>query len=414
MARHNCQEKFVTSDHTSTVRQQLQFAMRIILPCTVLLVILDQLPFLTDSLDRGQTIGRDAFNFWMAGKLALEGNIYSIYDNVSFMHAVKNILGPEAGQHVFPYPPIYLLFVAAFGWLPYLLTLLIWSLIGLIAFIFVTVTPSRNRKLLLLSLIAPLSLANLILGQNGLFSAALFIGGLRLAYSRPVLAGILIGCLSYKPMLAVLLPIALLMERRWLVIICASITMAVLCILPAIFWGTEIWHDYINKAIPFQKLLLEYETGLAQPMKLTSFIAMRIIGFDLATAYKVQIGFSLAALSLLLIYCQRRKCRGEFNALDITVFAVTTMAILPYAHFYDMTLIAGGLILMSHQNKKINDKPFIFPSIFGLLWALPVLGLLGNMINLPIAPIVLFLGLILLCLKTTFRSSKKHKSLLSV
>lgn len=362
-----------------------------------MLIILDQLPFLTQALDRGQIIGRDAFNFWMAGKLAFEGKTEQIYDNILFMDAVRQELGPGAGQHVFPYPPPALLLMAPFGWMPYLLTATTWSIIGAICFLLATISYRPNSKIILLALISPLFLYSIALGQNGLVTAALFIGGLRLAFSQPIISGVLIGCLAFKPMLAFLLPLALLLEKRWLVIISAGSTLITLCLLPIFIWGPNIWEDYIDKAIPYQKLLLEHGTGLAQPMKLTAFIAMRLLGSTIETAYIVQIIFSISALIILLLYGWRRRQKGNFDGRDITILAVATMIMPPYIHFYDMTLIAGGLLLLCYSKKITRNHPIARFNIIGLLWSLPILGLLFNLFGAPIAPIAMMISLYFLC-----------------
>lgn len=381
----------------SSLLQQLIVASSLILPWTLLLLALDQLPLLTDQLDRGQTIGRDAFNFWMAGKLAFDGQVSQIYDNAEFVKAVQGVLGQEAGLHVFPYPPTALLFVAAFGWAPYWLALLFWSIAGLVTFFFATTSWRSDHRLLALFLMAPIILCNIILGQNGLLTAALFIGGLRLAKSHPILAGIMIGSIAFKPTLAILLPLALLLERCWLTIASAAATLIVLCVLPTLLWGPGIWHDYMQQAVPFQQQLLEHGTGLAQLMKLTSFMSMSLLGFSNDIAYQVQIGFALIALGLVTRYALYRRIKGGFDGLDITILASATLIMLPYSHFYDMTLLIGGLLLICKEH-SLNDELLIVRSgMFGTLWALPIVGLLLNIIGLPVAPLILLCGLALLC-----------------
>ncbi len=386
-----------SSNHLAPKQTQLVFATCIILPCTLLLLILDLIPFLNNELSRGQTLGRDAFNFWIAGKLAIESHIDAIYNHAGFMSAVRDILGAGAGLHVFPYPPPALLFTAPFGWLPYWATLLLWSVAGLIAFTLAVSSWQTSRQLTLLTILAPLSLCNIVLGQNGLFTAALFIGGLRLAHSRPILAGVLIGCLAFKPTLAILLPLALLIEKRWMVIVSSAITLTVLCVLPTVIWGQSVWSDYLQHAVPFQQKLLEQGTGLAQLMKLTGFMSIKLLGFDNHLAYQVQTGFMLASLALVFSYGIRRKNKNQFDGQDITLFAIATLLILPYAHFYDMTLIIGGLLMMCRDNALSDQSLFIRSKIFGVIYVIPIVGVLMNLIGLPITPIILLLGLALLC-----------------
>jgi hypothetical protein len=385
------------SSHLAPKQTQLLLATSIILPCTLLLLILDLLPFLNNELNRGQVIGRDAFNFWIAGKLAIEGQVDAIYNHSAFMSAVRDMLGADAGLHVFPYPPPALLFTALFGWLPYGTTLLLWSVAGMLAFMLAATSWKTNHQLALLAALAPLSFCNIVLGQNGLLSAALFLGGLRLAHTRPILAGVLIGCLAFKPTLAILLPLALLVEKRWMVIISSAITLSILCVLPALIWGKSVWYDYLQHAVPFQQQLLEQGTGLAQLMKLTGFMSVKLLGFDNHLAYQIQSGFMLVSLALVFSYGVRRKVKNQFDGQDITLLAIATLLMLPYAHFYDMALITGGLLLMCHDNKLSDQSLFIRSKTFGVIYVIPIVGVLMNLIGLPITPIILLFGLALLC-----------------
>ena len=61
----------------------------------------------------------------------------------------------------------------------------------------------------------PAVFVNIGHGQNGFLTAALLGGALHLLDRRPWLAGVLIGCLAYKPQFGVLIPVALLAGGRW-------------------------------------------------------------------------------------------------------------------------------------------------------------------------------------------------------
>lgn len=148
------------------VIQQIIKATRIILPCTLVFLAMDIWPFFAEPLSRGQTIGRDAYNFWAAGMLAFEGRTSEIYNNEAFSLAIKQLLGPEAGQHVFPYPPTALLGVAAFGWLSYEATLFLWSIGGFIAFLIAINAPNFERNILWLTILTPLAWTNIVSGTK--------------------------------------------------------------------------------------------------------------------------------------------------------------------------------------------------------------------------------------------------------
>ena len=78
-------------------------------------------------------------------------------------------------------------------------------------------------------------------GQNSLLSAALF-GAAAVTLDRsPTLAGILIGCVAYKPQLAVLAPLALATAGRWRAFVTAAGTVVVLVGASIVAFDTKTW-----------------------------------------------------------------------------------------------------------------------------------------------------------------------------
>ena len=72
------------------------------------------------------------------------------------------------------------------------------------------------------ALLAPASLINLLYGQNGFLTAALLVGGIRLAPSRPLSGGVLLGLLAYKPQFGLVVVVALVAARLWRAIFAAA------------------------------------------------------------------------------------------------------------------------------------------------------------------------------------------------
>ena len=77
---------------------------------------------------------------------------------------------------------------------------------------------------ILLALAAPMAFINALVGQNGFLTAALIGGALYLIPVRPVLAGICLGLLTYKPQYGLLFPIVLIAAGHWRVFISAAVT----------------------------------------------------------------------------------------------------------------------------------------------------------------------------------------------
>ena len=72
-------------------------------------------------------------------------------------------------------------------------------------------------------LAAPVTLICLTHGHNGFLTALLLGGGLMLLDERPFVAGLLLGCLIYKPQFALVLPPLLLAGWNWRAIAGAAV-----------------------------------------------------------------------------------------------------------------------------------------------------------------------------------------------
>ena len=73
----------------------------------------------------------------------------------------------------------------------------------------------RTAAFCLSALLSPAAAIAVWLGQNSFLTAALLVGGFALAKRRPLLAGFLLGVLTYKPQFWLMVPIALIAARQW-------------------------------------------------------------------------------------------------------------------------------------------------------------------------------------------------------
>ena len=103
-----------------------------------------------------------------------------------------------------------------------------------------------RRETLLLVLAAPVTLICLTHGHNGFLTALLLGGGLMLLDRRPLVAGLLFGCLIYKPQFALILPSLLLAGRNWRAIGGACVSAALLIALTLALWGWPVWQAFLD------------------------------------------------------------------------------------------------------------------------------------------------------------------------
>lgn len=152
---------------------QLTRISLITLPALLVFMVLDQAPYLFDTFNRGQVFGRDAHNLWIAGRILLEErSALAIYDNDRFTAFQTGMVGSGVGWNSYFYPPTAFATAALVGSMPYPIALATYSAAGLLALILAVGAPNFKRPVLLLLLVAPMTGFNLIMGQNGLISAA--------------------------------------------------------------------------------------------------------------------------------------------------------------------------------------------------------------------------------------------------
>src|SRR5258708_1533102 len=145
----------------------------------------------------------------------------------------------------------------------------------------------------------PAVFVNIGHGQNGFLTAALLGGALHWLDRRPWLAGLLIGCLAYKPQFGVLIPIALLAGGRWRTIGAAMVTVAALVAISFVTLGGGVWHAFADSMNFTQTVVLEQgDTGWEKIQSV--FSAARMWGAGAHLAYTAQIALALMLAASLL------------------------------------------------------------------------------------------------------------------
>ena len=92
-----------------------------------------------------------------------------------------------------------------------------------------------------LALAFPALFYNFVIGQNGCLTAALLGGALLFIPTRPVLAGICLGLLTYKPQYGPLFPLVLIATAQWRVIFAAAATTLAIAAASLVVFGTNTW-----------------------------------------------------------------------------------------------------------------------------------------------------------------------------
>ena len=205
----------------------------------------------------GRPIGTDFANPYAAGRLALEGRPAAVYDFASLFAKEAAVTGQSENVYGWHYPPIFLLVAAPLAKLPYVVALFVWLAAGLALYL-AAIWAILPRPLALLAAAAfPAVFVTVGHGQNAFLTAGLLGFGLVLLERRPWLAGLLLGCLCYKPHLGLVLPFVLLAARQWKPFVGASIAVLVLSGLSVAAFGLEPWRAFLASGEVTRTVVLE-------------------------------------------------------------------------------------------------------------------------------------------------------------
>ena len=331
----------------------------------------------------GDLLGADFISFYSASRLALDGQPGAAYSMAAHYAAQTNVFGHEFGYSAFFYPPVYLLLCLPLALVPYFWALALFQFSTLLLYWHV-VRKFGGRHLETMFIFSfPAVFVNLGHGQNGFLSAALFGGALLCLKARPLIAGILFGCLIYKPQLGIVIPFALIAARCWTTIASATATALTLALAATLVFGVDIWHSFLANA-PWAAAALEH--GLVGPHKMQStYAAVRVLGGGSVSAWILQAIVTFLVLGVLIWATARMRRPG----LDVPLMAVAALLTSPFLLDYDLALLAVPLAWLYAEGTRTGFRSG--EKLIGVVaFVLPLISrsLAGSM-ALPIAPLVI-------------------------
>ena len=320
-------------------------------------------------IDRnGKPIGTDFSNVYAAGVLTLSGKAPDAYDP-KLQHAAEIAVfeGRDVPFFGWHYPPFFLMIAALLALMPYALALLCWLAVSLPAFMIAVHAIVPRRETWLVTAAFPAVFVNVGHGQNAFFTAALLGGFLTLLNRRPVIAGILLGLLSYKPQFGLLIPLVLLVTGRWTTMLSATATVAVLIGASTLLFGVSVWHAFIESATFTRTIVLEAGgTGWEKIQSL--FSAVRMWGGSIDAAYAAQGALALT-LAASVVWLWRSQAAFELKAAAL---AIACLLATPYVLDYDMVVLGIAIAFLVRHGLARGFHPYEI-SLLALTWAAPFL-----------------------------------------
>ena len=288
----------------------------------------------------------DFVSFWTAGQLALEGHAADAYQKAP--HFLKQVAlhgDPGWGYLAFFYPPFFLLLCAGFALLSYFPALCLWLATSCACYVATlrALLPKSLRAgepVWVLLLGYPAVMVNAGFGQNGFFSTALLGGAAVWLDRRPVLAGICLGCLAYKPQLGIIVPLALAAAGRWRCFAVAGATVLALAAAATLAFGVDIWLGFIAAMTEARRDWMEPFNPHYLQYWITVYGAVRLNGGPLVLAYAAQVVGSVAAAFMLVRALLRRPPGARSGRAEGAAIAACVPFCSPFMLEYDLVILA--------------------------------------------------------------------------
>ncbi len=330
---------------------------------------------------------------WREGDAALllHGGAFTARLNAAFAGWIP---GPFALKP-WVYPPSYLLLFLPFGLLPPAVSYPVFEVTTLLLLVLTLVfcehrLGRRPRPALVIASLAlsPATAWTVLVGQNAFLTTALLLAGALLVLDRrPVLGGLLLGVLTVKPQLWLMVPVMLLALRDWRAMLSCAAGSLGLALASLVAFGPGLWLGWFD-------LLLgrgaEYAAWLPAGRLTGASItacAVRLGASPGAAAIAQALGALAAAAAVFLAF---RKTLSDRRRLAVLLTATVLSA--PHVSQYDMVMlgVAATLLLRDGEERGFAGGQL---TLCVLLWAAPI-------VNPPIifalgaaTPLLLLLGL---------------------
>jgi alpha-1,2-mannosyltransferase len=318
----------------------------------------------------------DFMVFYAAVRAYFENDLGVLADGVRFTAVINEIfadwLASPIELHPWVNPPSFLLILLPFGVMPFAEASVVFmgvTFAGLFAALRLHASSEREMWIYACALVlCPATAYTAFVGQNTFLTAALLIAGFALASRKPILAGILLGILSYKPQFCMMVPIALIAARQWRVLANAAAAAIAIAAASGLVFGValwQVWFDFLTGASPlFHSWATE---GLMKGQSV--YTCAILLGADKTFAFVVQVMAALIAAASVY-WCFSNPMRPE---LQLAVLLAATILAAPDVSTSDSLLL--GIAATSLFIYSLGAKIHLGDTVFALcIWASPLMS----------------------------------------
>jgi len=332
--------------------------------------------------DRNENLkGTDFLHLYTLGSVAAAHRGGDLYDmNAQAVLAAQRV--PEAaGIRYLPlYPPQVSVFLAPLARLPYGWALLVWwcgsaVVYGICCYCIWRACPNlRNYggTVALLAIAFPAFFHLIAWGQTSAAALACFtLMYFLLRDKRDFLAGLVLGCLIFKPQLGLAAAIVFVSIGAWRTVLGAVVSAAAQLSVGVFYYGTEPLRQWMYVLRNVGQVLPLLEPKLYQTHSLRTFWSMLVPG-EVSS-----LGPYILSAMVVLAFTIACWTRGSGSLpLRYSSLLLTTVLVAPHLTVYDLVILAPAFILLADWLVGQPRTPSTrwLGTLLYLVYMLPLLG----------------------------------------
>jgi hypothetical protein len=349
--------------------------------------------------------GTDFLHFYTLGSLALVHRGADLYNLRAQSALAAQHIPAAAGIRYLPlYPPQVSMFFLPFARLSYPGALTVWLVFSALLYaaccyaVWRACPGLRHHKLsvLILALALPAFWHLIAWGQTSALALASFtLAFFALRAQREFLAGLALGCLVFKPQLAVAAAIVFLITLRWRVIAGALLAASAQLATAWLYYGAGPLRQWTRMLLNSPRLLPLLEPRLYQTHSLRTFWTMLIPWPSASLALYILTALMVCALTTV---CWRSRMSLP---LRYSALLLATVLLAPHLTVYDLVILAPAFLLLADGIIAQPDHPSTpyLKLLLYLAFLLPLLGPLARWTHLQLSVPVMAAVLCGICVR---------------
>ena len=343
----------------------------------------------------GEPVLPDYLAHWTGGRLVLNGQIANLYDQGTQFAVQTASIGQTSKLAWFVSPPFVGLLYAPLAGLPYVASAGVWTLLSVAMLLTAlklarplapNISDARWRMIVLVCFASQPVLELLGSGQDSAFSLLVWVAGTRLILvRRDVFAGIVFALGLCKPQLFVLVPVVLLVQRRFRSLVAWLSTASLLALISVRMVGLDGAQNWL--ILPFGDAYREsVQVGQSWKMQGIPSFVTSLMPSGLAREGEV-VGLLAAFVILVFFITTCRRWPTSRGDLGMWAFAaLTTVLLSPHLVVYDLLLLLPAVLYLLERQDNPTVRVALF-ALFVITWMAPVGHLLAAAVPWPLSVI---------------------------